>query len=103
MVEDIAERPYRLDRTLTQLIQAGVLDGLRGVVIGQLTRCEAPGEADYGPVDVMADLLAPLGVPVACGFPFGHEESSRAVVLGAPARLDETGVLKVGGAAGGVG
>ncbi len=96
MLEDISERPYRLDRTLTQLLQAGVFEGLRGVVIGQLTRCEAPGEPDYGPVDVIADVLAPLRVPIAYGFPFGHEESARAVVLGAEAVLDEQGTLTVG-------
>ena len=95
LIEDIGERPYRLDRTLTQLLQSGALQGLRGVVIGQLTRCDAPGEAAYGPVDVIADILGPLGIPVASGFPFGHEEGARAVVLGATAQLDERGMLTV--------
>ena len=96
LIEDIGEKPYRLDRTLTQMVQAGALAGLRGVAIGQLTRCEAPGEPDYGPVDVIRDVLSPLEVPMAFGFPFGHEADSRAVVLGATAMLDgATGRLKV--------
>ena len=96
LIEDIGEKPYRLDRTLTQMMQAGALEGVRGVAIGQLTRCEAPGEPDYGPVDVIRDVLAPLEVPIACGFPFGHEADSRAVVLGAAATLHgTTGRLQV--------
>ena len=46
-------------------------------------------------MDVIADILGPLGIPVASGFPFGHEEGARAVVLGATAQLDERGMLTV--------
>ena len=63
LLEDVGERPYRLDRVLTQLVQSGAFDGVAGVVIGQLTDCTEPN-ADYTALDVLTEVLAPLGVPV---------------------------------------
>jgi len=96
LVEDIGEKPYRLDRTLTQLLQAGAFAGVRGIVIGQLTGCEEPEPPGYTALEVMTDVLATLGVPILGGLPIGHDPSSRAVLLGALAELDtERGELKV--------
>jgi len=91
LIEDIGEKPYRLDRSLTQLTLAGAFNGVRGFVIGQLTDCvEEPGkpESHYAALDVVADVLGPLGQPIIGELPIGHEASSRPVLLGTEWVLD---------------
>jgi len=97
LLEEIDERPYRLDRCLHQLVAAGALDGVLGIVLGQLTRCsEAKGA--YTALELLAPTLARLGVPVLTGVDVGHEPSSRAIMLGAMGTLDVAGaVLEVEG------
>ncbi len=91
----MGERPYRLDRVLTQLIQSGTLDGVAGIVIGQLSDC-TEANAAYGPLEVVADVLAPLDVPVLAELPIGHDPSSRSFLHGGLATLDVSdGVLTV--------
>lgn len=87
LLEDIGEHPYRLDRMATQLIEAGVLEGVAAVVLGQMSGCSAGESADYDAYDVLGERFATLGCPVAAGFALGHDADSRAVVLGADAAL----------------
>jgi muramoyltetrapeptide carboxypeptidase len=87
LLEDVGEKPYRLDRVTTQLIQAGVLDGVAAVVIGQLTDCIEAG-GGYTALDVLTEVLAPLDVPVLGELPIGHEPTSRAILSGALATVD---------------
>lgn len=97
-LEDVGEQPYRLDRVLTQLIQSGTLDGVVGVVVGQLTDCHS-ANTDFTALDVVSDVLKPLGVPVLAELPIGHEPTSRAVLAGSLATLDpHEGVLTLNGA-----
>ncbi len=112
-VEDVGEKPYRLDRAVTQLRQAGVLASVAAIVVGQLTDCVdgngPPGAGESalsalehprgGPtaLGAIVSALDGLDVPVLAGLPLGHEASSRAILLGADARVDvERGVLTVG-------
>jgi muramoyltetrapeptide carboxypeptidase len=100
LLEDIGERPYRLDRALHQLFLAGVFDGVAGFVVGQLPDCEEPAErcADYDGGTVVAELLASRGVPVLTDVPIGHEPSSYPAALGARATIDcDSGVLTLHG------
>lgn len=83
-IEDVGERPYRLDRYLTQLRLAGALEGLAGVAVGQLTNCD---DGDRSAAGTVRDLLAELEVPVVEGLPFGHEDRNLALPLGARATL----------------
>jgi muramoyltetrapeptide carboxypeptidase len=87
LIEDVGERPYRLDRIWTQLRLAGAFVGLRGVVVGQLLRCEGD-EGDPVPLALLRELIAPLGIPAAGGFPVGHCNPNEAVPLGVEAELD---------------
>jgi muramoyltetrapeptide carboxypeptidase len=97
LLEEIDERPYRLDRCLHQLMAAGAFAGVRAVVLGQLTRCDDP-LGRYTAVDLLGPTLARLGVPVLAGVAVGHEPQSRAILLGAQATLDVAGaVLEVHG------
>ena len=90
-LEEVGERPYRVDRALTQLISAGALRGVRGVVIGQLTGCVEPehgGSRGWSVDEVLTDRLGRLGIPVVTGFPFGHEDRRNvALPFGARVRL----------------
>jgi len=71
--DEVAERPYRLDRMVLQLRQTGLLDRASAVVIGELPRCDEPnGEPTAH--DVMADLLSEFHGPVVMGFPSGHTD-----------------------------
>jgi muramoyltetrapeptide carboxypeptidase len=89
-LEDVAERPYRLDRYLTQLCQSGAFAGVRGFVIGQLTRCVDPPDQDAGcsALDAIHSVLAPLGVPILADLAVGHESSSLPLPLGNTVILD---------------
>ena len=70
-LEEVGERPYRLDRMVTQLRQAGVLAKAAAVVIGELPRCDEPA-GEPGGRAVMADLFSDFPGPVLIGFPSGH-------------------------------
>lgn len=94
VLEDVDEAGYRVDRLLTQLLRAGWFDEVTGVVVGDFT-----GTQD--PVEVIAERLEPLGVPMVAGAAIGHEALNLAIPLGLPVRLDATaGVLTPGGLAG---
>lgn len=94
LVEEVEEPPYKVDRMLTQLRRAGVLDRLAGVAIGQFTNC-----ADEWPVtvaEVLTDRLGDLGVPVLGGLPIGHGVGQLTVPVGVPATMNATaGTLTV--------
>lgn len=70
-LDEVAERPYRLDRMMTQMEQAGILARARAIVIGELPNCDEPS-GDPRARAVMADLFAAFPGPVLIGFPSGH-------------------------------
>jgi muramoyltetrapeptide carboxypeptidase len=71
-LEDVDEKPYRIDRLLMQLRLSGALDGVAGIVFGDMKGC-APGlDADYSLEDVILDALGGLPVPIALGLSSGH-------------------------------
>jgi muramoyltetrapeptide carboxypeptidase len=86
LIEEVDEPPYKIDRMLTQLRRAGVLDGVAGIALGQFTRCA--DEWPMSTVDVLTDRLGDLGVPVLGGLPVGHGPGALTVPLGVPATLD---------------
>lgn len=97
-LEEIGERPYRIDRALTQLLTSGALRGVRGVAVGQLHCCHEPASGNPDSPDaeaVLLERLGALGVPVVTGFPFGHApERNAALPFGSRVRLDaEHGAL----------
>ncbi|MFL6053815.1 MAG: LD-carboxypeptidase [Actinoallomurus sp.] len=85
-LEDVRETPYRVDRMLTQLRQAGWFDGVAGIVLGTWTGC---GDLDA----VFADRLGSLGVPILAGLPVGHGPRQLTIRLGVPVLLDADGLV----------
>jgi muramoyltetrapeptide carboxypeptidase len=84
LLEDVGEKPYRLDRYLTHLALTGALRELAGVAIGQLTGCD---DANAHGAEVVREAVLALGVPAIEGVPCGHEDANFAVPLGARATL----------------
>jgi muramoyltetrapeptide carboxypeptidase len=85
-LEEVNEAPYRIDRMLTALSISGRLEGVAGVCVGQLTGC-GPADARPSALEVIAERLRPLGVPVLAGLPVGHDHPNEPLVLGARAKL----------------
>lgn len=91
-LEDYGEYPFRVDRHLSQLRNAGLLEGLAAVVLGHLAACEEPDPAKstFRVEELLADYLGGLGIPVAGGVPFGHQSPRLSLPLGGRAELDTT-------------
>lgn len=90
LLEDVDEAPYRVDRMLTQLLLAGKLQRAAGILVGDSPTClqGSPDRPSLTLMEVLADLLVPLGVPVLYGFPCGHGPHRATLPLGVRVRLD---------------
>lgn len=94
-IEEIREDPYRIDRMLTQMRQAGKFDKAAGVALGIFRRCE-PGDKFENSLslrEVLFDRLSDIGIPVIYGLSFGHVLNKFTFPIGIKARLstaDET-------------
>lgn len=93
-LEDIGEPPYRIDRMLTQMRNAGTFNDVRGVVFGAMTKCSDP----YNDLKmVLRDFFEDLSVPIAFGLRSGHGEVNLSIRLGAHVEMDSAaGVVRIG-------
>lgn len=100
-LEEVGERPYRVDRLLTHLELAGVFDQVVGVVVGEFVGCDEPaGGPSPSVLNVLSERLRRFSFPVVLGGLFGHGERHLALPYGADVELDATaGVLKFAQAA----
>jgi muramoyltetrapeptide carboxypeptidase len=92
-IEDVNEEPYRFDRMLTQLLNAGLLQQVSGVAIGVNKRCRDPKartakEYRQSLEDVFRERLLPLRIPIVMGLPFGHIRHNATLPQGAQVLLD---------------
>jgi muramoyltetrapeptide carboxypeptidase len=87
-LEDVNEHPYRIERALLQLHQAGVLARQKAVVLGHFSGWKpAPLDRGYGLKAVVAHLRSQLRTPVLTGLPFGHVLPRVSLPVGAPVQL----------------
>jgi muramoyltetrapeptide carboxypeptidase len=86
-LEDITEKPYRVDRMLTSLLLGGHLSRASAIVFGGFTQCDT-GPDGVTVEHVLRDRTASLTVPVVAGAPFGHGSPNRPFVLGTEASLE---------------
>ena len=92
ILEDRAMKPYQVDRVLMHFKQAGKLDGVKGIVLGDFPECEPPVTGSPTVRDVCARILGPLGVPIVFGAPVGHTMRPMLTIpLGVNARLHAEG------------
>lgn len=97
-LEETNEAEYRIDRMLTQLALAGLLDRLAGVVFGQCTHCDNPdgGFSNFTVYEVLDQRFAALGVPAFQGLMIGHVAGQISVPVGAMAEMDaDVGTLRL--------
>ncbi|MDZ7379498.1 MAG: hypothetical protein ONB06_09150, partial [candidate division KSB1 bacterium] len=84
--EDVNEKPYRIDRMLTQWSQAGLWRGTTAVLWGEMVGCTGP-QTSWDVWEVISRHTEPLGVPVAGGVPSGHGRSVLTLPLGVRVRI----------------
>lgn len=89
-LEEVAEEPYRVDRMLMHLQNAGALAKCHGVLIGQCTDCvpRDPSRPSLSLDEVIKEFALALKKPVISNVPFGHVEQKITLPLGVKARVD---------------
>lgn len=86
-IEEVEESMHNIDRQFTILMNNGVLKRCRGVVLGEFSDCGT--EFSVGSVEAMLRrYIEPLGIPLLCGFPAGHDDINLPLVMGAPVTID---------------
>jgi len=87
-LEDVATKPFQIDRMLMQLKLAGKLKGVRGIVFGEMLDCVQSQTQDYTLQQVILRVVGDLGIPVAYGLRSGHVSRQNVTLpLGVKARL----------------
>ena len=88
-VEDVAAKPFQIDRMLMQLKLAGKLSGVRGIVFGEMMDCRQGPAQDYTLEEVVMRVIGDLGIPVAFGLRSGHTSRANITLpIGVWARLE---------------
>lgn len=86
-LEEVGERPYRLDRLLTQCAQAGLFDGIVALAIGDFTACDESDGSITARL-VVADFARQRGVPTVTDLTCGHGAVNHALPFGRQVMLD---------------
>jgi muramoyltetrapeptide carboxypeptidase len=86
LLEDVGEPAYRVDRMLTQLVRAGVLDGVSGLAFGRFTDC--PDGEEESVAEVLRETAQRAGVPAVADLPFGHAPHNCTLPICGTALLD---------------
>ncbi|MDE2593359.1 MAG: LD-carboxypeptidase [Burkholderiales bacterium] len=87
-LEDVNEHPYRIERALLQLHQAGILDKQKAIVLGAFTEYrKSPLDRGYNLKTVIAYLRSLTKTPILTGLPFGHVPVKLSLPLGRQANL----------------
>jgi muramoyltetrapeptide carboxypeptidase len=87
-LEDVNEHPYRIERNLLQLHQAGVLDRQRAIVLGAFTGYrKSPNDRGYTLATALERVRAATRTPILSGLPYGHVETKVTLPVGAKGRL----------------
>ena len=87
-LEDVAAKPYQIDRMLMQLKLAGLLDEVRGIVFGEMVDCIQSRAQDYTLQEIILRVVGELNIPVAFGVKSGHVSSGNITLpLGVRASL----------------
>ena len=96
LLEEIGERPYRVDRMLQQLALAGLWRRAAGVLLGTFVDCEPEaGKPSLTLPEVITDAFRGTGLPVLAELHHGHVRQSMALPIGVRARIEKGGKLTI--------
>jgi muramoyltetrapeptide carboxypeptidase len=95
LLEDVTEKPYRVDRMLTSLICGGYFSRASAIVFGTFEQCDTQGDG-VTVDDVITERASSLGIPVLAGAPFGHGTHNEAFTLGAKGTVADGALTWVG-------
>ena len=91
-LEDVAAKPFQIDRMLMQLKLGGHLDQVRGIIFGEMLDCVQNANQDYTLPEVVGRIIGDLGIPVAYGLKSGHVSSGNITLpFGVKVRLAVSG------------
>jgi muramoyltetrapeptide carboxypeptidase len=88
IIEDVNERPYKIDGMLWQLKEAGKFKGIRGIVFGEMINCQPNKSEPYTLRKTISDFFNTDNFPVLMNCPVGHGKEMWTLPLGVPAILD---------------
>jgi len=89
-IEDIAEKPYHIDRMIQNLRFSGVLAELSGLVVGQFSDCEEDSSMKQTIYEIISNAVQEYKYPVCFNFPAGHVDYNLPLILGANIKLEVT-------------
>ena len=81
-IEDIAEKPYHIDRMMQNLRFSGVLAQLSGLIVGQFSDCDEDLLMKQTVSEIILDAVSEYSYPVCFNFPAGHVETNLPLILG---------------------
>ncbi|MBK9255298.1 MAG: LD-carboxypeptidase [Saprospiraceae bacterium] len=88
-IEDVGEKPYRIDRMLTQMIQATDISKAAGIILGVFHDCEAKeSDLSFTLKKTISEKLSQLNIPCFYGFSFGHVSDICTFPIGTGATMD---------------
>lgn len=95
-LEDIGEDIYRVDRMLTQLKNAGILNQISGFIFGQCTNCPASDQQSFTLMQILKHHIQPLAIPAWYGSMIGHIKDKFTVPVGLEVEIDaDFGTIKM--------
>jgi muramoyltetrapeptide carboxypeptidase len=96
-LEDLAEKPYHIDRMMRNLKTGDILENLSGLIIGQFTEIEEDKSMLKTVYEIILDAVADYDYPVCFNFPAGHTDENLPLILGAEIELkisDESAIIE---------
>ncbi|MBW4426372.1 MAG: LD-carboxypeptidase [Nostoc desertorum CM1-VF14] len=95
-VEEVGEDVYRIDRMLTQLKTAGILNQIAGFIFGQCSKCSLGDEPSFTLMQVLQQHILPLGIPAWYGSMIGHIKDKFTLPIGVEVEIDaELGTIQM--------
>ena len=96
-LEDVAAKPFQIDRMLMQMKLGGKLNGVRGIIFGEMMDCRQSTDQDYTLEQVALRVIGDLGIPVAYGLRSGHVSRANITLpFGVRARLEVGNDVRLG-------
>ncbi|TKJ41268.1 hypothetical protein CEE37_06265 [candidate division LCP-89 bacterium B3_LCP] len=94
LIEEINEKPYRIDRMITHLKNAGILKQISALLVGQMINCwpRTPRRQHLPLEDILFDLTKDNPIPIYTGFPYGHSIDRITVPVGVHAEISSAGL-----------